>query len=166
MVHLQHSRFEPATRSSNTTEEDDLALRMLRLAAHWWPIPIATHTIRTKSTTESHTTSIFSYNESWISSTSDGVWVFKYLADSDCINLRPSHAKEPDNWRVRMGYISSMDEQWDALKQFGAKFFTKVEDCEDISTTLEQAVRKGNHYDELLKKMKDFEYLEGWLNES
>ena len=35
LAHLNLSRTKPATRSSDPAEEDDLALRMLRLGAHW-----------------------------------------------------------------------------------------------------------------------------------
>ena len=37
LVYLNLSRTKPANRSSDPAEEDDLALRMLRLGAHWWP---------------------------------------------------------------------------------------------------------------------------------
>src|SRR5271156_4435185 len=37
LFYLNLSRAKPANRSSDPTEEDDLALRMLRLGAHWWP---------------------------------------------------------------------------------------------------------------------------------
>jgi hypothetical protein len=37
LVHLNLSRTKPANRSPDPAEEDDLALRMLRLGAYWWP---------------------------------------------------------------------------------------------------------------------------------
>jgi hypothetical protein len=36
LAHLNLSRTKPINRSSDPAEEDDLALRMLRLGAHWW----------------------------------------------------------------------------------------------------------------------------------
>jgi hypothetical protein len=166
MVHLQLSRFEPATRSSNVAEEDDLALRMLRLGAYWWPDPKRYAYHKDQIDKRIHYDFHFPpITKVGYPSTGNGVWVFQYLADSHCINSSPSYPKEPDDWHARMGYVLSMDEQCDVLKQFGAKFYAKAENCEDISKTIEQAVRKGNHYDKLLKKMEDSEYLERWLNE-
>ena len=37
LAYLKLPRFKPANRSLDLAEEDDLALRMLRLGAHWWP---------------------------------------------------------------------------------------------------------------------------------
>ena len=49
------------------------------------------------------------------------------------------------------------------MKDFGATFYEKVEDCEDIAKTLEEGIRKGKRYEELLKKMGDMKYVDRWL---
>jgi hypothetical protein len=165
MVHLQLSRFEPAKRSSDVAEEDELALRMLRLGAHWWPNlnRYAYH----KEQIDDRTPYDFHFPPTikvGYPSTGGGVWVFEYLTDSDCLNASPSLQRRPDNWPPRMSYVLSMDEQCDALQQYGATSYAKVEDCDDIPKTLEEAVQKGNHYNELLEKMEDTNYLEEWLS--
>jgi hypothetical protein len=97
MVHLQLLRSEPAKRSSDTAEEDELSLRMLRLGAHWWPNPnrYAYH----KEQIDDRTPYDFHFPPTitvGYSSTDGGVWVVKYITDSDCINASPSLQRRPD----------------------------------------------------------------------
>ena len=56
-----------------------------------------------------------------------------------------------------------MDERCEVLKDFDGTFYEKVEDCEDIAKTLEEGIRKGKRYEELLKKMEDMKYVDNWL---
>jgi hypothetical protein len=53
-----------------------------------------------------------------------------------------------------------MDERCEVLKDFGATFYEKVEDCEDIAKTLQEGIQKGKRYEELLKKMEDIKYVD------
>jgi hypothetical protein len=80
MVQLQLSCFEPGKRSSNTAEEDELALRLLRLGAHWWANPnrYAYH----KEQIDNRTPYDFHFPPTikvGYPSTGGGVLVFKYL---------------------------------------------------------------------------------------
>jgi hypothetical protein len=70
---------------------------------------------------------------------------------------------EPDDWKGKIGMTLTMDERCEVLKDFGATFYEKVEDCEDIVKTLQEGIRKGKRYEELLKKMEDMKYVDNWL---
>ena len=59
-----------------------------------------------------------------------------------------------------------MDERCEVLKDFDATFYEKVGDCEDIVKTLQEGIRKGKRYEELLKKMEDMKYVDKWLSGS
>jgi len=95
-------------------------------------------------------------------SSGQGVWLLKYLADSDVWmtwegEWKPALRRRPYDWGQKMKYVLTMDERCKALEKLGGTFYEKVEICEDISTTFEEATRKGKHYNELLQKMEDFE---------
>jgi hypothetical protein len=86
------------------------------------------------------------------------MWVLKFLADSDAwydedadIYRKPSLQKKPLAWESSMSYVLTMDERREVLKSFGASFY-RSEDCEDVPRTLEEGVKKGRRYKELLKK--------------
>jgi hypothetical protein len=169
MVHLHLPRFEPSRRSSNTDEEDELALRMLRLGAHWWPNPKRYKYHKEKMKDR------FPYDYHFppsiavgYPSSQQGVWVLKFLDPDDNwtheMNREPSVPKCPDGWEQKLSYVLTMNERCDALRDFGAEFYERIEDCEDIDLTLEGAVERGKGYDVLLRKMEDEEYVEKWID--
>lgn len=168
LAHLNLSCTIPANRSSDPAEEDDLAVRMLRLGAHWWPswnlyafhreqiiegIPYDFH---------------FPPNVNvGYPSLGKAVWVFRFSADKrfwdEEDERKPYLEREPDDWEEKIRMALTMDERCEVLKSFGATFYEKVEDCEDIAKTLQEGIRKGRRYEELLKKMEDMKYVDRWL---
>jgi len=168
LAYLNLSRTKPANRSSDPAKEDDLALRMLHLGAHWWPSWI-----------------LYAIHQKWIidgipydfhfppnvnvgyPSSGKGMWVFKFSADKRTWDeedeRKPYLERKPEDWEGRIGMVLTMDERCEVLKDFGATFYEKVEDCEDIAKTLEEGIRKGKRYEELLKKMGDMKYVDRWL---
>ena len=76
---------------------------------------------------------------------------------------KPYLEREPDDWEEKIRMALTMDERCEVLKGFGATFYEKVEDCEDIAKTLQEGIRKGRRYEELLKKMEDMKYVDRWL---
>ncbi|KAL9620540.1 MAG: hypothetical protein Q9160_004901 [Pyrenula sp. 1 TL-2023] len=166
--YLNLSRLEPAKRSSDPAEEDDLALRMLHLGAHWWP-----------------SWSVFAYHSARIAegipydfhfppnvqvgypSSGEGLWVFKFSADEQTWEeedeRKPYLARKPDDWNARIMMALTMDERCEVLKQFNATFYEKIEDCKDIPNSLEDGIQGGKGYEQLLKKMEDRIYVDEWL---
>lgn len=55
-----------------------------------------------------------------------------------------------------------MDERCELLKSMGAIFFTVIDDCDDMSTTIDAVVTRGKRFEGLLKKMEDYHYVERW----
>lgn len=169
VAHLNLSRIEPADRSSDPAEEDDLAQRMLRLGAHWWP------SLRMYSFHQEQIDDGEPYDFHFppkvkvgYPSSGEGVWVVKFSADRRTFDPQdernPYLERVPDDWYRRISMVLTMDERCEALKDFGATFYEKVEDCEDIAKTLQEGVLEGKRYEELLKKMEDMKYVEEWLN--
>jgi hypothetical protein len=50
------------------------------------------------------------------------------------------------------------------LMQEGATWYKRIEDCDDISKTLDEGYQKGKKYEELLMKMDDDDYRERWVD--
>ena len=98
------------------------------------------------------------------------MWVFKFSADKRTWDeedeRKPYLERKPEDWEGRIGMVLTMDERCEVLKDFGATFYEKVEDCEDIAKTLQEGIRKGKRYEELLKKMEDMKYVDKWLSGS
>jgi hypothetical protein len=169
LAYLDLSRSGPSNRSSDTAEEDRLALRMLHLGAHWWPSGslYARHKeqIDQRIPYEFHVPPEVKVG---CPSSGNGLWVLKFLVDSnswyEADDWQPSIRRRPEDWGIRMNYVLTMDEQCEALRKLGAVFYEKLEDCEEIPETLDQAVQSGKHYEKLLKKMEDPEYLDKWLD--
>jgi hypothetical protein len=168
LVHLNLSRTKPANRSSDPAEEDDLALRMLRLGAHWWPSwdLYAVHRGQISEDIPYDFHFPPKVNVGY-PSLGKGMWVFKFSADERTWDKederKPYLETKPDDWEGKIGMTLTMDERCEVLKDFGATFYEKVEDCEDIATTLQEGIRKGKRYEELLKKMEDMRYVDNWL---
>jgi len=156
LVHLDLPHTKPTNRSSDPAEEDNLAHRMLRLGAHWWP-----------SWYMYHFPPIVNVG---YPSSGKGVWVFKFSADEQTWDKReerkPYLERKPDDWNGRIGMALTMDERCEIMKDFGATFYEKVEDCEDIAKTLQEGIEEGKRYEELLKKMADMKYVDKWLTGS
>ena len=55
--------------------------------------------------------------------------------------------RKPDDWEGKIKMTLTMDERCEVLKDFGATFYEKVEDCEDIAKTLQDGIRKGKRYE-------------------
>jgi hypothetical protein len=168
LVHLNLSRTKPANRSPDPAEEDDLALRMLRLGAYWWPSwdLYAIHRERIIEGIPYDFHFPPNVNVGYPSS-GKGIWVFKFSADKRTWDeedeRKPYLEIEPDDWKGKIGMTLTMDERCEVLKDFGATFYEKVEDCEDIAKTLQEGIRKGKRYEELLKRMEDMKYVDNWL---
>lgn len=99
-----------------------------------------------------------------------GVWVLTYIRDSAHWNsaepeFQPLGKLKPWGLDEKLLYILTMDERCEVLKEFGATFFEKVEDCPDIASNFEGAKRSAEHYGELLGKMEDREYFIKWVDE-
>ncbi|KAH0556758.1 hypothetical protein GP486_005455 [Trichoglossum hirsutum] len=171
LAHLDLPRTKPTNRSSDPAEEDDLALRMLHLGAHWWP-----------------SWDLYALHQEWITdgvpydfhfppnvnvgypSSGKGVWVFKFSADKQTWDeedvRKPYLERRPDDWEGKIRMALTMDERCEVLKGFGATFYEKVEDCEDIAKTLQEGIQKGKRQEELLLKMEDMKYVDKWLSGS
>ena len=167
MAHLGLARFQPSNRSSNA-DEDDLALRMLHLGAHWWPSWdfYAYHYEKLEHGTpyDFH----FPPNiQVAYPSSGEGVWVLKFTADRknwDEREWRKSYLPgKPDDWDGKISMVLTMDERCDILKSFGATFYGTAEACDDIPKTLEEGIERGKRYKDLLKKIEDPFYLDRWL---
>jgi hypothetical protein len=93
--------------------------------------------------------------------------VFKFSADERTWDeedeRKPYLETKPDDWEGKIGMTLTMDERCEVLREFGVTFYEKVEDCEDIVKTLQEGIRKGKRYEELLKKMGDMKYVDNWL---
>ena len=79
--------------------------------------------------------------------------VFQFSADKQTWDEEDE--RKPDDWEEKIRIALTMDERCEVLKDSGATFYEKVEDCEDIVKTLQEDIRKGKRYEELLKKMED-----------
>ena len=171
MAYLGLSRTKPANRSRDPVEEDDLALRMLRLGAHWWPNwdLYARHQERIIDGIpyDFHFPPVVNVG---YPSFGKGVWVFLFSADQRTWDeedeRKPSLERKPDDWEGRIKMALTMDERCEILKDYGATFYENVEDCEDIAQTLPDSIEKARRYEELLKKMEDLQYVDRWLSGS
>ena len=74
---------------------------------------------------------------------------------------------ENHTWREEKFRMAlTIDERCEISKDFGTTFYEKVEDCEDILKTLQEGIQKGRRYEEMLKKMRDMEYVDKWPSSS
>jgi len=163
------SNMVPTPRSHNDTEEDNLALSMMRQGAHWWP---------TWDLYQRHydclTDKLVPYDFHFpprinvgYPSSGSGVWVFKFSEDRMMLNdeepIKPSLEYMPDDWYGRINMAVTADERCDVLKSFGARFYEEVKECDDIPNTVEEGRLRGERYALLLRKMEDDDYLDRWL---
>ncbi|KAK4985127.1 hypothetical protein LTR66_008275 [Elasticomyces elasticus] len=171
LAHLDLSRTKQANRSSDPVEEDDLALRMLHLGAHWWPNwrLYAHHQERILEGILYDFHFPPHVNVGYPSS-GKGVWVFKFSADERIWDeedqRKPYLDRKPDDWDGRINMALTMNERCDVLKDFGATFYEDVEDCKDIPTTLRKGVEERRRYEKHLRKMEDMKYVDEWLSGS
>ncbi|KAI0555612.1 hypothetical protein F4679DRAFT_578999 [Xylaria curta] len=162
------SNIKPAPRSHNETEEDGLALGMMRQGAYWWPSWefYGRHYDRL----DARMPYGFHYPPRiyvGYPSSGDGVWVSKFsedaiiYAEEDFFESQLKHV--PEDMDVYVNMALNADERCEVLKSFGAKFYDTVEECEDIPKTIDEGVQRGKRYEELLKKMDDIDYRDRWL---
>ena len=169
MVHLGLPRFQPSNRSSDANEEDDLALRMLQLGAHWWPsfefYSYHSQNMQQGTPYDFHFPPIIQVA---YPSSGEGVWVSKFTADYMAWgggSLRKAHLpRKPDDWDGKISMTLTMDERCDVLKSFGATFYESVKACDDIPKTLEEGIERGKRYEDLMKKLDDRDYFCEWLD--
>ena len=101
-------------------------------------------------------------------SSGGGVWVLKYSQDIQTWDeedtRKPYLTQKPDDFEGKIHMALTMDEHCDVLREFGAIFYAKAEECEDIPASLEEGIRRGEAYRELLGRMDDPHYVDRWLN--
>ncbi|RYC55629.1 hypothetical protein CHU98_g10578 [Xylaria longipes] len=139
LKHLGLSNVKPAPRSHNETDEDGLALGMMRQGAHWWP---------------SWQFYVRHYDRL------DAQMPVGY-AENDPV--KPYLERMPEDLDAHVNMALNADERCEVLKSFSAKFYDTVEECEDIPKTLEEGYQRGKRNEHLLKKMDDGHYQERWL---
>lgn len=169
LQYLGIARTHDEKRSSelDPREEDDLAARMLRLGAHWWP-DWDTY-LRHRSQIDGDILYDFHFPpELHVGYPSTGgVWVAKFTQDQQWFDedsgWKPWLPRRPDAWRTRMHYVLTMDEKCNAMKDMGAMFYDKVEDCPDIAKTADEGRDMFKPYGELLEKMDDNAYRNRWF---
>ncbi|KAF9881518.1 hypothetical protein CkaCkLH20_00664 [Colletotrichum karsti] len=164
LQYLDLPRTHDTERSLSSVEEDDLALRMLRLGAHWWP----TWSIyaRHRESLNNGTVYDFHFPPDVVGGypSSGGAWVAKYTPERiQRFNERNfSLPMRPFEWDRVMRQVLTMDEKCAALKDFGARFYEDVRECEDIPKSLEEGRQQFQRYERHLEKMDDVEYQRRW----
>ncbi|RYP60158.1 hypothetical protein DL769_008251 [Monosporascus sp. CRB-8-3] len=166
-LHLDN--IESATRSQDDSEEDKLALAMMRHGAHWWPsMKFYLHHY------ERMTEKLIPYDFHFpprinigYPSSGKGVWVFKFSEDTADWDqeewIKRYLDRRPSDWHGKINMALDGDERCEILKRFGARFYEEAEDCDDIPKTLQEGIQKGKRYQALLEKMDDGDYLDNWL---
>jgi hypothetical protein len=163
------SNLKPSNRSQKPGEEDSLAMRMMRLGAHWWPSWdfYARHKIRINDL------NLYDFHfpprlNVGYPSSGEGVWVFKFSEDQQTWeeedDRKPYLPLMPDGWDARIHMALTMDERCELLKEFGATFYENKDGCEDLPSSLEEGVQRGRRYKVLLDKMDDPYYVDNWLS--
>jgi hypothetical protein len=97
-----------------------------------------------------------------------GVWIAKFTHDERVFDptdkRKPYLDRQPDDFR-RIEMALTMDERCEVLQGFGATFYKRVEDCDDIPKSLGEGLERGKRFEELLKQMDDAEYSAGFQYE-
>lgn len=163
LQHLNIPRTHDTKRSSDQAQEDDLATRMLRLGANWWP-DWDTY-VRHRECLDSSLYYDFPPDVS-VGYPSDGVgaWVAKFPAGIGRARGRGLGGRirgddgrdEPARrarWDERMRMVLSMDEKCEAMEDLGAVFYRRIELCPDVSKTVEEAKEKYRRYEDLSRKV-------------
>jgi len=175
LQHLNLPRTHDTAPSSNPEIEDDLSLHMLRLGAAWWPdwATYARHENRMEDPNEPYYGSHFPAAVAVGYPSTGGVWVARHMSGQGLNELlghvhrsRQQGGKaledlpaRPRGWGPRMRMVLTMDEKCDAMKDFGAVFYEKVEDCPHVAKTLEEGRGLFRTYEGLLAKADDPGYL-------
>jgi len=146
----------------NQEQEDAFALRMLHLGARWWP---------SLKFYDRHTSDdVYPYGHHFPSDlhvaytpTSSGIWVLAVWAEnSQTWSEEHDPPRKPEDW-VDLAYCRTMEERCKILEEFGATFYEDVEQCDKLPWNLDEGVREGKRYEELLRKMEDDKYLDDWM---
>ena len=168
LAYLNLSRTKPANRSSSSAEEDALALGMLHLGAHWWP-SWELYARHQEKILDGIPYDFHFPPEVKVAFPlpGNGAWIFKFSADrqtwEEGEGRQPYLPRKPDAWDAKINLVLTMDERCEVLKSFGARFYEKIEDCDDVALTLEDAMVRGKRYEKLLRKMEDMHYVDRWL---
>ncbi|KAH0426241.1 hypothetical protein CcaCcLH18_10470 [Colletotrichum camelliae] len=166
LQHLNLPRTHDTKFSSfSKSEEDDLAQRMLRLGAHWWPswATYARHQERLDNGT------VYDFHmppDVYVGyPSSGGVWVARYVPDRDHFRHGQTFSlpQRPTEWNRVMHRVLTMDEKCEALKAFGATFYPRVEDCVDLPKSVEEGREKFQRYEKSLEDMDDDDYRSQWF---
>ena len=138
------SRLEPASRSADQGEEDAFCYQMLRLGARWWKND------RFHDHKESEVSGGYPFPDHFPPDlyvgypSGGGIWVL----------MQKNGESLPDDFG-RVGMAFTMDERCAMMKEMGATFYEKVQDCPDIAKDLKDGRRIGQWWEE---KMKEMEY--------
>ena len=166
---LNISRTTSSRRSAVPAEEDDLAARILRLGANWWPnyAFYARHRKRIYSERIPYDYHFPPIVHVGVPKDGQGVWVFKHSADDQTFDdqhpRQPYLEQEPDDWRERIEVATSMDARCQVIKDFGGTYYENAEDCPDLPNSLQEGVARGKRYQALMEKMDDWHYIDKFL---
>ncbi|KAM0333410.1 hypothetical protein ACHAQA_002071 [Verticillium albo-atrum] len=169
-VDLKHLRIDDAVdteRASNAAEEDDLATRMLLLGAKWWP-DWATYAVHQERVDEGLLYDFhFPPTDEVGYPSTGGVWTIRFSPDArwfgDGMDRERTLPPKPRDWEHRMRKVKTMDEKCQVLKESGATFYEKVEDCASIAKTIEEGKESFRPYRDWLQKMDNVDYKGVWL---
>ncbi|KAJ8127490.1 hypothetical protein O1611_g6147 [Lasiodiplodia mahajangana] len=127
------SNIKPAPRSHDETEEDGLALGMMRQGAHWWPSWQVY--VRHCDRLDAQMPYGFHFPPRvyvGYPSSGDGVWVSKFSEDrvgyAENDSAKPYLERIPEDLDAHLNMALNADERCEVLKLFGAKFYDKVEE--------------------------------------
>ena len=136
------SRSQNSARSPDQAAEDEFCYQILRLGARWWKIE-AFHERR-----ESQISGGYPYPDHFPPMlhvgypSSGGVFILKQLSGEWLLD---GYAP------VEMAF--TMDERCNALAAVGAKFYSDVEECEEIPKSLEDGIMIGKYWEERMKEI-------------
>ncbi|KAI0190470.1 hypothetical protein EV127DRAFT_430388 [Xylaria flabelliformis] len=165
LAHLGLSQTRDTERSNATSEEDDIANRMLQLGANWWPDwdTYARHRERVDQGI------LYDFHfppDMFIGYPSTGgVWVSKFSADLDqswAGGEESSQPRMPKVWRQAFAGALTMDDKCKVMEDLGAVFYANVGLCPDVAQTVDQGKEMFGRYSALLRNMEDPGYLARW----
>ncbi|KAL0942011.1 uncharacterized protein CTRU02_204774 [Colletotrichum truncatum] len=172
LAHLGLPRTHDTQRPAAPATDDDLATRMLRLGATWWPDwdTYARHLSRIQVDDVIYDFHFPPQTHVGYPSTG-GVWVVKLSRDElwfDGFGRRDERTRtwprKPKEWDLRMGMALDMDEKCSVIKLFGGTFYEDLEGCAgEVARSLKEGREMFGQYEELLRTMDDGEYVKKWL---
>lgn len=161
-----HDTARPADGSSDA--EDDLATRMLRLGADWWP-DWDTYFRHFNNVKENHM--FYSYHfPSKVEAafpTTGGAWVGNFTRDvprhmfsevygeAVCDSWLPY---TPSNWSKKIRYSLTMDDKAEVMQALGATFHESADEIPGLPRTVDEAVTLFEPFRKRLSDMDDPAY--------